>query len=219
MLGLSATLPAHEHPQDSVDALPEAQNRIGVVALWWLSAAIMFVLSGFEIGIVLHGGQQTDLSTQEVALMFAQCSLVMLGVNALLFFTSLLDRVPPRLVIAVGSLIGMAGLALLALQQSIAAMYLGVTLTSAGTGLVLPVIAFLAAGAPQRTLGVTMGGLAAAAALGQTLGSATGGWLFGAMAQRGFGWLMLPLLVTLILLLSRPAWGTAAAALPRAHSQ
>ena len=219
MLGLSATLPGHEHPQVSVDAVPDAQNRIGVVALWWLSAAIMFVLSGFEIGIVVHGGLQTDLSTQEVALMFAQCSLVMLSVNALLFFTSLLDRVPPRLVIAVGSLIGMAGLALLALQQSIAAMYLGVTLTSAGTGLVLPVIAFLAAGAPQRTLGVTMGGLAAAAALGQTLGSATGGWLFGAMAQRGFGWLMLPLLVTLILLLSRPAWGTAAAALPRAHSQ
>ncbi len=219
LLGLSVMLPAHENPQDSVEAAIDARSRIGVVALWWLGAAIMFVLSGFEIGIVLHGGQEANLSTQEVAMMFALCSLVMLGVNALLFFTALLDKVAPRLVMAIGSIIGMSGLALLALQQSTAAMYLGVSLTSAGTGLVIPVIAFLAAGASQRSLGVTMGGLAAATALGQTLGSATSGWLFGAMVQRGFAWLSLPLLATLILLLSRPAWWTAPAALPRVHSQ
>ena len=219
LLGLSVMLPAHENTQDSVDAAIDAQSSNGIVALWWLGAAIMFVLSGFEIGIVLHGGQEANLSTQEVAMMFALCSLVMLGVNALLFFTALLDKVAPRLVMATGLIIGMSGLALLALRQSTAAMYLGVSLTSAGTGLVIPVIAFLAAGASQRSLGVTMGGLAASAALGQTLGSATSGWLFGAMVHRGFAWLALPLLITLILLLSRPAWWTASVALPRVHSQ
>ena len=212
-------LPPREITQHSVDAAIDAQSSNGIVALWWLSAAITFVLSSFEIGIVLHGGQEANLSTQEVAMMFALCSLVMLGVNALLFFTALLDKVAPRLVMAIGSIIGMSGLALLALRQSTAAMYLGVSLTSAGTGLVIPVIAFLAAGASQRSLGVTMGGLAASAALGQTLGSATSGWLFGAMVHRGFAWLALPLLITLILLLSRPAWWTASVALPRVHSQ
>ena len=53
-----------------------------------------------------------------------------------------------------------------------------------------------------------MGGLAAASGLGQTLGSAAGGWLFGALAQRSFGWLTVPLLALLGLLLARPRWWT-----------
>jgi MFS family permease len=95
-------------------------------------------------------------------------------------------------------------------------MFVGISLTSAGTGLVLPVISFLAAGAARRNLGTTMGWLAAAAGLGQTLGSAAGGWLFGALAQIGFGWLALPLVAMLILLLLRPSWWSAAATSPEA---
>ena len=211
MLGLALTLPAGADAPALEPAEPEAPDLGGKVALWCLSAALMFVLSGFELGIVLQGKLHADVSTREVALMFAECSLVMLGVNAILFFTSLLDKVSPRLVIAAGSLTGMAGLALMAIHRSNEWMYIGISLTSAGTGLVLPVIAFLAAGASRRSLGATMGGLAAAAGLGQTLGSAAGGWLFGALAQAAFGWLMLPLGLTLILLLVRPRWWTAGA--------
>ena len=211
MLGLALTLPAGADAPALEPAEPEAPDLGGKVALWCLSAALMFVLSGFELGIVLQGKLHADVSTREVALMFAECSLVMLGVNAILFFTSLLDKVSPRLVIAAGSLTGMAGLALMAIHRSNEWMYIGISLTSAGTGLVLPVIAFLAAGASRRSLGATMGGLAAAAGLGQTLGSAAGGWLFGALAQAAFGWLMLPLVLTLILLLVRPRWWTAGA--------
>jgi len=58
---------------------------------------------------------------------------------------------------------------------------------------------------------VVMGGLAAAAGLGQTLGSAAGGWLFGALAQRSYGWLTLPLVVMLVLMLARPGWWSAMA--------
>lgn len=53
-----------------------------------------------------------------------------------------------------------------------------------------------------------MGNLAAAAGFGQTLGSAVGGWLFGALAELSFGWLTLPLVVTLFMLLARPGWWT-----------
>jgi hypothetical protein len=55
----------------------------------------MFVLAGFELGIVLQGQRHPDLSSREVSLMFAECSLVMLGVNAVLFFTGLLERADP----------------------------------------------------------------------------------------------------------------------------
>lgn len=206
MLGLALTLPAQEDASKRDSTEPDAPDRAGTVALWWLSAAVMFVLSGFELGIVLQGRQHANLSTQEIALMFAECSLVMLGVNALLFFTSFLDKVPPRMAIAAGSLVGMSGWALLALHRSNEWMYIGVSLTSAGMGLVLPVISFLAAGASRQRLGATMGNLAAAAGFGQTLGSAAGGWLFGALAELSFGWLTLPLVVTLFMLLARPGW-------------
>ena len=214
MLGLALTLPAHEIALETEVPKKVLRDRTGIVALWWLSAGVMFVLSGFELGIVLQGGQHTNLTTQQVAFMFAECSLVMLAVNALLFFTSLLDKIPARIVIAAGSVIAASGLAMLALHRSNEWMYIGVSLTSAGTGLVLPVIAFLAAGAARESLGTTMGSLAAAAGFGQTLGSVAGGWLFGAMAQLSFAWLTVPLVVTLILLLCRPAWWADAAALP-----
>jgi len=212
MLGLRMALPMQEPQTGHTGGALDAPDRVGIMALWLLSVAVMFVLSGFELGIVLQGSQHDEVTIREVAMMFAGCSLVMLAVNALLFFTSLLDRVPPRQLIAVGSLVAVVGLLLLTLHRSIGWVYVGISLTSAGTGLVIPVIAFLAAGATSGKLGATMGGLAAAAGLGQTLGALAGGWLFGALAQRGFGWLTVPLLATLAWLMVRPSWGAAASA-------
>jgi len=110
----------------------------------------------------------------------------------------------------------MGSLAVLAVDPSIGWMYLGISLVSAGIGLVSPVIAFLAAATSQRNLGATMGSLAAAGALGQTLGSAVGGWLFGAVARLSSAWLAVPLLAALILVLLRPSWWTRAGPAPPA---
>ena len=168
----------------------------------------MFVLAGFELAIVLQGQQAAGQSSRQAAIMFAECSLVMLGVNALLFFTALMEKISTRILMASGVLLAIAGLAVLAGHASDAWMYFGVSLTSAGTGLVRPVIAYIAASASLHKLGATMGGLAAAAGLGQTFGSAVGGWLFGAIAQNTFGWLTLPLVVVLGFLIARPGWWT-----------
>lgn len=207
MLGLAATLP----PSPTMKA-PEAIQLLGSdadrpIALWLLSSVVMFVLAGFELGISLQG-QQTGMSSRQVALMFAECSLVMLAINALLFFTSMLEKISPRVLIGTGLIMATIGLSVMAGFGSDAAMYSGVSLTSAGTGLVLPVISFLAAGAARQNLGATMGGLAAAAGVGQTLGSSIGGWLFGLLAQITFAWLTLPLIALLIFLLVHrvPRW-------------
>ncbi|MGQ0599413.1 MFS transporter [Aquabacterium sp.] len=154
---------------------------------------------------MLQGQQHPDLSSRQVSMMFAECSLVMLGVNAVLFFSELLERTAPRKLICSGLLLAITGLALLAWHRAEAWMYLGVSLTSAGTGLVLPVIAYVAAGAERDRLGVTMGGLAAASSVGQIVGSAVGGWLFGVAAQHSYGWLTAPLVAILALVLLRPA--------------
>jgi MFS family permease len=218
MLGLAATLPRVAPAGAEDDGPPAAADRRRAMALWGLNGAVMFVLAGFELGIVLQGQQHPALSTREISLMFAECSLVMLGVNALLFFTGLLERAAGRGVMAAGLVLAIAGLAMLAQHRNDAWMYVGVSFTAAGTGLVLPTISYLAAGASRRRLGATMGGLAAAAGFGQTLGSAVTGWLFGTAAQLSFAWLALPLLATLGTLIARPAWYSLEEPQPRSTS-
>ena len=218
MLGLAATAPAPLPATDlATDLVSQRAQSVSLhaprspatrhpAALLWLSGTVMFVLAGFELGIVLLG-QQAGQSSRQAAIMLAECSLVMLAVNALLFVTSLLEKVQARILIAAGLLLAVLGLAVLAVDQSDAWMYLGVSLTAAGTGLVMPVIAYLAAGAAPQRLGVVMGSLTAAGGLGQTLRSAAGGWLFGSLAHRSFGWLALPLVLMLGLLWwLRPLW-------------
>lgn len=218
MLGLAMTLP----PRSAVEpgALPVSTRvrSASVAPLWWLSGTVMFVLSGFELGIVLQGQQHVDLSSRDIAWMFAECSIAMLLVNGLLFFTSLLEKAAPRLLAGAGLLLAIGGLTLLGQHQSELWMYTGIGMMAAGTGLVLPVISFLAAGAAPQTLGTTMGGLAAAAGLGQTLGSSAGGWLFGAVEQQSFSWLIVPMVLMLGMLAARPGWWTAAPAFPPGRS-
>ena len=217
MLGLAVTLPASPARDAAVQNKSAIAARRHPAALLWLSGAVMFVLAGFELGIVLQGQQgqaPAGQSARQAAIMLAQCSLVMLAVNALLFVTSLLEKISARILIGAGLLLAVLGLTVLAADRSDAWMYLGVGLTSAGTGLVLPVIAYLAAGASPHKLGVVMGGLAAAAGFGQTLGSGAGGWLFGELAHRSFGWLALPLVVMLGLVLARPRWWSVIAVAP-----
>lgn len=201
MLGLMITLPEQSKSSEAevpiVDTTPNSRRAR---FLWLLNAIVMFVLAGFELSIVLLGQQDPTLSKREVALMFAECSLVMLGINLLLFSTKLLERFDTIKIIGIGLVVAIAGLALLALPGDAGWMYLGVSLTSAGTGLALPTISYMAAASDRRRLGATMGGLTAAAGLGQTLGSVTGGWLFAAAAQTSFGWLAAALIASLLVL-------------------
>ena len=205
MLGLALTLPRQRETPTAAVESTASSDRTGLMRLWLLSLIVNFVVSGFELGIVLQGRQHLGSTTQDISLMFAVCSGVMLLVNALLFFTKLYDVAPPRLVVGAGSLIGAGGLALLGWHESSAWMLVGISLTSAGTGLVLPLISFLAAGMARRSIGTTMGSLTAAAGLGQTLGASSSGWLFGALAASGFVWLALPLVATLLLLVLWPS--------------
>lgn len=203
MLGLAMTLPASRAPDAAAQNNPATSAPGRPAALLWLNGAVLFVLAGFELGIVL---QHANLSLRQVALVFAECSIVMLGINALFFFTALPEKISARTIMGAGLVLAMAGLAVMAGHRSDSWMQFGVSLTAFGIGLVQPTIAYLAAGASPQTLGATMGGLAAAAGLGQTLGSAAGGWIFGTLAQRSFGWLTVPLAVMLMLLLARPLW-------------
>ena len=204
ILGVAATLPESRKVSPSANTAEAAPMLLSRFPLWALSGAVAFVLAAFELGIVLQGQEHAGVSSRQIATMFAECSLVMLGVNAVLFLTGLLEKISARTLMSAGLLLAMAGLAVLALHRADFWIYVGIGFTVAGTGLVLPAIAYLAAGASQHTLGATMGWLAAAAGLGQTLGSLLGGWLFGAVAQQSFAWLVLPFGALLAVLTLRP---------------
>lgn len=200
LLGVLQARPAAERSPGRPDSDPRYQSSL---PLWGLGAGVMFVLAAFELGLLLGGLRNPEESSGNVALMLAECSLVMLAVNALLFFTPILTSKSAHRLAGLGLLLAMAGLAVLSNQPALSWMYLGVSLTAAGTGLVLPVVSYLAAGVVRSDLAVTMGGLAAGNSLGQTLGSVAGGWLFGVSPQHGFGWLAFPLALLFMLLLFR----------------
>lgn len=210
MLGLARALPARHTPAAAAPTGSAAGADGHTIALCWLSGMVTLALSGFEVGIVLQGQQHAGMSTQRIAMMFAECSLAMLFVNAALFFTGMLEKVSSRALIAAGLVLAAAGLTVMAWHTDEGWLDLGVSMTAAGTGLVLPVIAYLAAGVSHHKLGTTMGALAAASGLGQTIGSSISGWLFGVIAQLTFGLLILPLAVMLVFLVLRPAWWSGA---------
>ena len=205
MIGLIRTLTAERLGNLDSSNQPEVTDG-HTLALCWLNGTVMVVLAGFELGIVLQGLQHNDMSTRQIAWMFAECSLAMLLVNAALFFSGLLEKVASRTLIVMGLVLASAGLAVMAWHSAENWLYLGISLASGGTGLILPVIAYLAAGVPHRQLGFTMGALAAAAGLGQTLGSSLAGAIFGRLGQGTFGLMILPLAVMLVMLLVRPKW-------------
>jgi MFS family permease len=109
MLGLARTLP--ERIVASVADPKEGSSvKTGLAALLWLSGGVTFVLSAFELGIVVQGQLHLGTSPRQVAMMFAECALAMLAVNALLFFTALLDKVPARRVVVTGLALAVVGL-------------------------------------------------------------------------------------------------------------
>ena len=197
--------------------LPDAQatgpTALRPAQLAWLATAV-FVVSAVYAALMplvpgwlapmLPGATATEVARHVGFLSGVYAAGVLVGA---LLWGGVSDRVGHgRILIGAGLVLAMTGLAVLGQQCSKLWIYLEVKFASAGTGLMLPMIGYLAANASANRLGATMGGLAVAAGLGQMLGSATGGWVFGAFAQRSFAWLTVSLLATLLLLLVRPLW-------------
>ena len=116
MLGLAWTLPASLDARTGVQDKPVGSVQGHPAALLWLSGMVMFVLAGFELGIVLQGQQSSAQSSRQAAIMLAECSLVMLVVNAMLFITSLLEKISARILIGAGLLLAIIGLTVLAAE-------------------------------------------------------------------------------------------------------
>lgn len=172
---------------------PDAQHARSVNVLLLLALLGMFGLGLFEVVLALQSQQVLGLDPLQIGLIFMECSLVMVAVQ-LLVFSPLTRRVGFRFIIAPAFVAMAVGVGWLPSVTDPGWLVLLVGLFAAGSGILIPVLAYrvsLDAGPAQ---GGALGKQTAAAALGQGLGSAAAGGLYGIAAVAPF-WLLAALLL------------------------
>jgi len=143
-----------------------------------LSLLAYFGLGAFEVALPLAARGPLAADPAGVSMLFMECSLVMLAAQGLLMWAAPL-RVWFEQVLVAGIAVFGAGLLLLAGAGSLTAAVAAVGLIAAGSGLVLPLIGYLATLEIRARPGAALGALIAAGGLGQALGSLSGGLLYG----------------------------------------
>lgn len=159
--------------------------RFPFFALLILNFSILLGLGGFEVAVALYGSQGLQLDPLRISLMFAECAIVMLLVNGILFLTPLWRLVAVRtvLVLSIAAMVG--GFILLYRSTGYGSVLAAVALIAAGSGMAMPTITYSAARKAGR-LGAAMGQLIAVGSLGQAAGSFAGGWMFALLSARTF---------------------------------
>jgi len=165
--------------RDRVVTANASDSRAVLIRLLGISFVTAAAVGAFEVGLSLRGVQTLGMTTTEVALMFTECSLVMLVVQAIVF-SPLVHPEATRWLLTPGLIILAAGLVLVPFATTTITMALAVALVAASAGVLSPIATYwISLGAGERQ-GTALGRQTAAASLGQAVGSAAGGLLFGA---------------------------------------
>ena len=172
----------------AVHRSPASPSPYGLVRVAALSVGAMFGLGAFEVGLTVLGAQRLELRAELLALMFAECSAVMLLVQTCLGLSrSRASRFATTIAgIAFGAMT--AGFSLLALSGEMLSASIAVALIAAGSGALIPLLTLLASLRPGIGIGASIGIQTAAANLGQGAGSAAAGLLYGSVSRESF-WL------------------------------
>lgn len=186
-------------PVLNADSTTNGAARSPFFALLTLNFSILLGLGGFEVAVALYGSQRLQLDALQISLMFAECSIVMLLINGILFFTPLSRFVEVRTVLLLSIAAMVGGFILLYRSAAYGSVLAAVALIAAGSGIAMPTVTYSVASNAGR-LGTAMGQLTAAGSLGQAIGSFGGGWMFARLSAGTF--LVGALLMTLALLLA-----------------
>ena len=143
-----------------------------------LNLLAYFGLGAFEVALPLAARGPLGVDPARVSLLFAECSLMMLVAQGVLMWAAPYRAHFPKVLIASIAAYG-AGLLWLAGSASFSAALSAVGLIAASSGLVLPLVGFLATLEIEARPGAALGRLTAAGALGQAVGSLSGGALYG----------------------------------------
>ncbi len=162
---------------DRTLAVDKRHGRMVMARLWAIAFVTAVAIGTFEVGLSLRGKQILGLDAYRLGMMFAECSLVMFVVQALVFSPLVKPEMTRRL-LAPGLVLLSAGLMAVPFAGSYITMTVVVALVAASAGILSPIVTYwisLRAGDKQ---GAELGRATAAASLGQAFGSAAGGVLF-----------------------------------------
>lgn len=177
--GVALTVPGRV--QDS--PLSQRLQIIPDVSAWLVPKllALAFIVSAgvgvFEVGLALRGKQELGLTQYQIALMFTECSLVMIVVQALIF-SPLVKPETTRWFIAPALGLMAAGLFLVPRASDFMLMLLVIGAVAASAGILSPILTYWISSKAGKEQGTELGKQTAAASLGAALGSAAGGILF-----------------------------------------
>jgi len=140
-------------------------------------------LGAFEVALPLAARGPLEVGPAGVSLLFAECSLMMLLAQGALMWAAPLRAQFPKVLVA--SIAAYAiGLLWMAGTSSFAGAAAAVGIVAASSGLMLPLVGYLATLEIEARPGAALGRLTAAGGLGQAVGSLSGGALY---AHAGMG--------------------------------
>ena len=143
--------------------------------------ALAFIVSTgvgvFEVGLALRGKQELGLSQSQIAIMFTECSLVMLIVQAIVFSPWIRPETT-RWLIAPAFAILAAGLFLVPYAFDFTMMLVVTGAVAASAGILSPILTYWISSKAGKAQGAQLGHQTAAASLGASVGAAAGGLLF-----------------------------------------
>lgn len=143
--------------------------------------AMAFIVSAtvgvFEVGLALRGSRELGFNQGQIALMFTECSLVMIVVQAVTF-SPLIKPSWTRFLMTPALGILAVGLVLVPLASSFTLMMVIIAAIAASAGILLPIITYWISTTAGNAQGTELGKQTSAASLGSAIGSAAGGLLF-----------------------------------------
>ena len=189
------------------NATPQLDQR-PVHRTGWLVPKLLilaFIVSAgvgvFEVGLALRGKQELGLAPYQIALMFTECSLVMIVVQALVF-SPWVKPETTRWLIAPALSMFAVGLLLVPRASDFSLMLTVVGIVAASAGILSPILTYWVSRQAGRARGADLGKQTAAASLGAAAGSTAGGLLFNVALLPHASFLLVAVLTVFGVLLS-----------------
>ena len=155
----------------------------------------------FEVGLALRGKQQLGLTPTQIAVMFTECSVVMLVVQAIVFAPWFKPEMTRWLIAPALAVLAVA-LFLVPQASNFYLMLIAIGAVAASAGTLLPILTYWISVNAGGAQGWELGKQTAAASLGVTVGSAAGGLLFDVVGFPGASFVLTAGLTAVAVLLA-----------------
>ena len=197
------TVPGKKHS----NATMRRDRRASGIRNWLVARLLVlaFIVSAgvgvFEVGLALRGKQELALTQYQIALMFTECSLVMLVVQAIVF-SPWIKPSTTRWFIAPALAVLAVGLFLVPRASDFMLMLAVVAAVASSAGILSPILTYWISNKAGQAQGAELGLQTAAASLGAAAGSVAGGFSFDVAPLPGASFLLVTVLTALGVLLS-----------------